>query len=283
MLSQLIAYGRMIKFSHTVFALPFALMGAWLAARGVPSAETAGWIVAAMVGARSAAMGMNRLADRHIDALNPRTRERALPRGDISPQATRLFIVAAVALLELAAWRLNPLCLQLSPIALAVLFGYSYSKRFTVFSHLILGVALGLAPLGAWIAVTGRFDPAIVVLGLGVVCWVAGFDTIYALQDLNFDRHAGLRSLPARFGVRPALWIARLLHFAAFCCFAFVERLFHLGPAYDLGLFLVAGLMVYEHTLVRGGRLVHIERAFFTLNGYISVTLFAFTILDFAL
>jgi 4-hydroxybenzoate polyprenyltransferase len=283
MLSDIIAYGRMIKFSHTVFALPFALMGAWLAAGGVPAADKAGWIVVAMVGARSAAMGMNRLVDRHIDALNPRTRDRELPRGGISPQATRLFILAAVALLELAAWRLNPLCLQLSPIALAVLFGYSYSKRFTALSHLILGVALGLAPLGAWIAVTGRFDPAIVVLCLGVVGWVAGFDTIYALQDLDFDRYAGLRSLPARLGVRPALWIARLLHFAAFCCFAFVERLFRLGPAYDLGLLVVAGLMVYEHTLVRGGRLVHIERAFFTLNGYISVTLFAFTILDFAL
>jgi 4-hydroxybenzoate polyprenyltransferase len=283
MLSDLIAYGRMIKFSHTVFALPFALMAAWLAAGGVPAADKAGWIVVAMVGARSAAMGMNRLVDRHIDGLNPRTRERALPRGDISPQATRWFIIAAVAVLELAAWRLNPLCLQLSPIALAVLFGYSYSKRFTAFSHLILGVALGLAPLGAWIAVTGRFDPAIVVLCLGVVCWVAGFDTIYALQDVDFDRHAGLRSLPARCGARPALWIARLLHLIAFACFAFVERLFHLGPAYDLGLFLVAGLMVYEHTLVHGGRLVHIERAFFTLNGYISVTLFTFTVLDYAL
>jgi len=283
MLSTVIAYGRMIKFSHTVFALPFALMGAWLAAGGVPAARTAGWIVAAMVGARSAAMGMNRLVDRHIDALNPRTQGRELPRGHISPAATRWFIVAALVLLEVAAWRLNPLCLKLSPIALVVLFGYSYAKRFTALSHVILGVALGLAPVGAWIAVTGRFDPAIVALGIGVVGWVAGFDIIYALQDLDFDRHAGLRSLPARLGITPALWIARLLHLAAFCCFAFIERLFQLGPAYDLGLLLVAGLMLYEHTLVRGGRLVQIERAFFTLNGYISVTLFAFTVLDFAL
>lgn len=282
MLSTVIAYGRMIKFSHTVFALPFALMGAWLAAGGVPSRDKAGWIVVAMVGARSAAMGMNRLVDRHIDALNPRTQGRELPRGQISPAATRWFIAAAVLLLEVAAWRLNPLCLALSPIALGVLFGYSYAKRFTALSHGLLGVALGLAPLGAWIAVTGRFDPAIIALCLGVVCWVAGFDIVYALQDLDFDRYAGLRSIPARLGARPALWIARTLHFAAFCCFAFVERLFHLGPAYDLGLFLVGALMVYEHTLVRGGRLVHIERAFFTLNGYISVTLFAFTVLDLA-
>ena len=282
MLSTVIAYGRMIKFSHTVFALPFALMGAWLAAGGVPAWDKAGWIVVAMVGARSAAMGMNRLVDRHIDALNPRTQGRELPRGQISPAATRWFIAAAVLLLEVAAWRLNPLCLALSPIALGVLFGYSYAKRFTALSHGLLGVALGLAPLGAWIAVTGRFDPAIIALCLGVVCWVAGFDIVYALQDLDFDRYAGLRSIPARLGARPALWIARTLHFAAFCCFAFVERLFHLGPAYDLGLFLVGALMVYEHTLVRGGRLVHIERAFFTLNGYISVTLFAFTVLDLA-
>ena len=191
MLSTLIAYGRMIKFSHTVFALPFALMGAWLAAGGVPAWDKAGWIVVAMVGARSAAMGMNRLVDRHIDALNPRTQDRELPRGQISPVATRWFIAGALVLLEVAAWRLNPLCLALSPIALAVLFGYSYAKRFTALSHGLLGVALGLAPLGAWIAVTGRFDPAIVALCLGVVCWVAGFDIVYALQDLDFDRYAG--------------------------------------------------------------------------------------------
>jgi 4-hydroxybenzoate polyprenyltransferase len=221
--------------------------------------------------------------DRHIDALNPRTRGRELPQGRITPDATRGLILVATAAVLLAAWQLNPLCLKLSPIALAVIFGYSYSKRFTALSHLLLGVALGLAPLGAWIAVTGRFDWSILTLCAGVVAWVAGFDIIYALQDVDFDRAAGLRSIPARLGVGPALWLARLLHLMAFVCFAWVERLFTLGPLYDLGLLLVAGLMVYEHTLVRGGRLVQIERAFFTLNGYISVTLFAFTALDYAL
>ncbi|RMF83440.1 MAG: 4-hydroxybenzoate octaprenyltransferase [Nitrospirae bacterium] len=239
-------------------------------------------MVVAMVGARSAAMGTNRLVDRHIDALNPRTRDRELVRGEISVAATRLFVVAAIALFELACWRLNRLCLLLSPVALAVLLGYSYTKRFTACSHLVLGLALGLAPLGAWIAVTGGVDPRILVLCAGVLLWVAGFDTIYALQDVEFDRRAGLHSLPARLGVSRALWLARLFHLAAFACFAAVERAFHLGPLYDLGLLVVAGLMVYEHTLVRGGRLVHIERAFFTLNGYISVCLFAFTVLDLA-
>ena len=282
MLKALFTYGRMIKFSHTVFALPFALMGAWLAAGGVPSGRVVGWIVVAMVGARSAAMGMNRLVDRHLDALNPRTRDRELPRGAISPEATKGVILGAIALFELACWRLNPLCLALSPVALAVLLGYSYTKRFTSLAHLVLGLALGLAPLGAWIATRGSFDGRIVVLCLGVVLWVTGFDTIYALQDLDFDRLTGLHSLPARVGVTPALWIARACHLAAFVCFATVERLFHLGPLYDLGLLVVAGLMVYEHTLVRGGRLVRIERAFFTLNGYISVSLFFFTLLDLA-
>jgi len=282
MLKALFAYGRMIKFSHTIFALPFALMGAWLAAGGVPSGEVVGWIVAAMVGARSAAMGVNRLADRHIDALNPRTRGRELPAGRISPAATKAVIVAAVALFELAAWRLNPLCLALSPVALVVLLGYSYTKRFTSLAHLVLGLALGLAPLGAWIATTGTFDPRILPLCLGVLLWVTGFDTIYALQDLDFDLQTGLHSIPARFGVTPALWIARGCHLGAFVCFATVERFFHLGPLYDLGLLVVGGLMVYEHTLVRGGRLVRIERAFFTLNGYISVSLFCFTLLDLA-
>jgi len=239
-------------------------------------------VVVAMVGARSAAMGMNRLVDRHLDALNPRTRDRELPRGTISPQATRGLIVAAIALFELAAWQLNPLCLRLSPVALVVLLGYSYTKRFTSLAHLVLGLALGLAPLGAWIATRGGFDARILALCLGVVLWVTGFDTIYALQDLEFDRQTGLHSIPARLGVTPALWLARLCHLAAFVCFAAVERLFALGPLYDLGLLVVGGLMVYEHTLVRGGRLVRIERAFFTLNGYISVSLFCFTLLDLA-
>lgn len=282
MLRALFTFGRMIKLSHTVFALPFALMGAWLAARGAPSLAVVGWIVVAMVGARSAAMGMNRLVDRHLDALNPRTRDRELPAGQISPAATTAVIAGAIALFELACWRLNPLCLALSPVALAVLLGYSYTKRFTSLAHLVLGLALGLAPLGAWIATTGAVDGRILPLCLGVLLWVTGFDTIYALQDVAFDRAMGLHSLPARLGVTPALWIARACHLAAFVCFAAVERLFSLGPLYDLGLLVVACLMVYEHTLVRGGRLVRIERAFFTLNGYISVSLFAFTLLDLA-
>jgi len=282
MLRLLFTFGRMIKFSHTIFALPFALMGGWLAAAGPPPARVVGWIVVAMVGARSAAMGMNRLADRALDARNPRTRNRELVTGQISPAATRALIVAAIALFELASWRLNRLCLALSPVALAVHHGYSYTKRFTSLAHAVLGLALGLAPLGAWIATTGTVEPRILPLSLGVLLWVTGFDTIYALQDIAFDRAAGLHSLPARFGVTPALWIARACHAGAFVCFATVERLFHLGALYDLGLLVAGSLMVYEHTLVRGGRLVRIERAFFTLNGYISVSLFGFTLLDLA-
>ena len=207
------AYGRMIKFSHSVFALPFALSGAAMAAtRSGVTLSQIGWIALAMVGARSAAMGFNRLADRHIDAANPRTSNRELPQGVVSTRAVWLMVLLSSALLVWAADRLNPLCLYLSPLALLILLSYSYTKRFTWASHLVLGLSLGLAPVGAWIAVSGSVTPVPVVLGLAVLAWVAGFDILYACQDHAFDVAAGLHSIPARFGLRRSLHVARFLH-----------------------------------------------------------------------
>src|SRR6476659_3851519 len=205
---------EMIKIEHTVFALPFALLGAMLAAGGWPSWRTIFWVVVAMVGARSFAMAFNRLADRRIDAANPRTASRAIPAGLVSPAAVAVFTVVSAAVLVLAGWQLNPLALALSPVALAILALYSYTKRFTWASHLVLGLALAGAPLGAWIAVRGDVAPAPFVLAAAVLLWVGGFDILYALQDLDFDRRAGLHSIPVRFGVRGALWLSGALHAA---------------------------------------------------------------------
>jgi len=202
---------EMIKFEHTLFALPFAFLGMLLAAGGWPSWRVVFWIVVAMIGARSAAMGFNRLADRSIDAANPRTSSRALPAGLVSPAAVALFVAASAALLVLAAWQLNPLALALSPLALAIVLGYSYTKRFTWASHLVLGLSLSGAPLGAWIAVRGDVTAVPLLLSAAVLLWVAGFDILYALQDLDFDRRSGLHSIPARFGVRGALWLSGAL------------------------------------------------------------------------
>jgi 4-hydroxybenzoate polyprenyltransferase len=274
LLGRIGLYGRMIKFSHSVFALPFAFASAVLAAGDGLSWRQLAWIVVAMVGARSAAMGFNRLADQALDARNPRTAGRELPRGALSRAEVWVFVVASALTLVVAAAMLNPLCLMLSPVALAVIFGYSYTKRFTALSHIFLGLALSLAPLGAWLAIRGRLEAPPVVLGLAVLLWVAGFDTIYACQDEAFDRAEGLYSLPARLGARRALVLARLAHAGAVLALAGLYVLVPLHPGYLVGVAAIAGLLVYEHSLVRADDLSRIDAAFFTVNGWISVGYF---------
>jgi 4-hydroxybenzoate polyprenyltransferase len=277
---------EMIKFEHTLFALPFAFLGMLLAAGGWPSWRTVLWIVVAMVGARSAALGFNRLVDRRIDAANPRTAARALPAGLVSPAAVTLFVLASSALLVLAAWQLNPLALALSPVALAILFLYSYTKRFTWASHLVLGLSLAGAPLGAWIAVRGDVRPTPFVLAVAVLLWVAGFDVLYALQDVDFDRRSGLFSIPARFGVVPALWISAVLHALMLGLLALLPRIYlqegppGLGAGFWIGWAGCLLLIAYQHWIVRPNDLSRLNAAFFTANGLLSVWLFAATAID---
>lgn len=270
----------LIKFSHTIFALPFAFMGAILAARGVPAPPTLLWIVLAMVGARSGAMAMNRLADQEIDARNPRTRERALPKGLVRRGEVILLMLGSFALFLFAAARLNPLCLKLAPFAMAVLILYSYTKRFTFLSHLILGLALAMAPLGAWIAVTGEVAAAPVVLGLAVLFWVAGFDILYAMADIDFDRASGLYSIPARFGAAGGMAISRTLHALTLLLLLLLIFLSGLRSFYLAGVLLASGFLVYEHLLLIRYGLKRLDAAFFTANGLLSITLFCFTLLD---
>lgn len=277
-----VLYLRMIKFSHSVFALPFAFTGALLAAGGVPPPATLFWITLAMVGARTGAMGLNRIIDRRIDAANPRTAARELPSGKIGAGDALIFTVLAFALMFFSAYKLNDLCLKLSPLALGVLVLYSYTKRFTWLSHFVLGIAISAAPLGAWIAVRGTFDPEILPLGIAVVFWLAGFDVLYALQDLEFDRSHGLYSIPQRFGVERTLLLARLFHGVTWTLLAATGALFSLGPLYWVGLAVVAGLLLYEHALVKPGDLSKLDLAFFNMNGYISITIFVFTLLALA-
>jgi 4-hydroxybenzoate polyprenyltransferase len=272
----------MIKFEHTLFALPFAFLGMLLAAQGLPSWRTIGWIVVAMVGARSAAMGFNRLVDRHFDAKNPRTATRALPAGLLTPAFVAAFVAAAAALLVLAAWRLNPLAFALSPVALLVVFLYSYTKRFTALCHLVLGLALAGAPLGAWIAVRGDVAAAPLVLAGAVLLWVAGFDVLYGLQDVDFDRGAGLHSIPARLGVRGALWASALFHLGTLALLALLSRVYGpgLGTAYWIGVAGCAALLSWQHWVVRPTDLSRLNAAFFTANGVLAVWLFATTAVD---
>jgi 4-hydroxybenzoate polyprenyltransferase len=267
--------GELVRFSHTVFALPFALVAALAAARGVPPPATLGWIVLAMVGARTAAMAFNRIADARIDAANPRTAGRPIPSGRVSVAVAWWLVAAGAALLVAAAWRLNPLCLALSPLALAWVLGYSYAKRFTALSHLWLGIGLGIAPVGAWAAVRGTIDVPPLVLAAAVAAWVAGFDTLYALQDEAFDRAAGLHSLPARLGARGALVAARALHVTAFAGMAAFASLIGAGWGLWTGVVAAGGLLAWQHTLVGPGRLERLDTAFFTANGVLSVGIFA--------
>ena len=277
LLERVLAYGRMIRFSHSVFALPFALTAAALAAReGGVSVRQLLWIVVAMVSARSAAMGFNRLVDHAIDAKNPRTAGRELPRGVVSRSEAWAFVLVSAAGLVLAAAMLNPLCLMLSPLALAIGFGYSYTKRFTAASHLWLGLSLAVAPVGAWLAIRGHFDAAPLVLGLAVLLWVAGFDTLYACQDVDFDRREGLRSLPAWLGVPKALALARVMHVGTVLLLLLLYRLVPLHPLYLAGVASVAVILAWEHSLVRATDLSQVMRAF-NLNGYVSLGYFAVT------
>jgi 4-hydroxybenzoate polyprenyltransferase len=265
-------WARMVRFSHSLFALPFALSGAALAAAGHGiTLRQVGWIVVAMVGARNAAMGFNRLTDHFLDARNPRTAGRELPSGVLSRGAVWAFTLGLSALFVFAAFQLNPLCGWLSPVALAVIFGYSFTKRFTWASHLVLGLSLAMAPVGAWLAVRGSFAPEPLLLALAVVLWVAGFDVLYACQDHDFDRREGLHSIPARFGVAVSLRIARGLHAAAVAALAGVGLAAALGLVYWAGLALVAGILIWEHRLVREDDLSRLGVAFFNMNGVISV------------
>ena len=280
-IGSVVTFGRMIKLSHSVFALPFALAGAALAARshGIEW-QQAVWIVIAMVSARSAAMGFNRLADRAMDARNPRTSNRALPRGWISPRAVAVIVGVCGALFVFSAYQLNPLCLKLSPVALLVILSYSYFKRFTWATHLVLGLALAIAPMGAWIAVSGTFDPAALWLSAAVLTWVAGFDIIYACQDYDFDRSHGVHSIPRRLGIRSALLTARLLHGATAVALLAVHQVFELHALYLCGAALAIGMLVYEHTLVKPDDLSKIDVAFFNANGLVSVVYFVFLLGD---
>jgi len=265
---------EMIKWEHSVFALPFALCGAVLAARGVPTGRQLLWIVVAMVAARSAAMSFNRLADASIDAENPRTRARALPAGVLTHNFVKSFVVLSSAIFVFAAWELNHLSFLLSPVALAILLTYSYTKRWTRWSHLVLGFALGIAPAAAWIAVRGSLDTRILLLTAAVTFWVAGFDVLYACQDYEFDQQAGLYSLPRFCGIGNALWIARIFHVIMLSLLAVLVRAFALGRFSIIGVIVVFLLLAYEHSLVSKDDLSKLNAAFFTMNGIIAVVFF---------
>ncbi len=279
-LDKLRVFLEMIKFPHTIFALPFAFTGALLAKGGLPSGEQAFWILMAMVGGRTAAMGLNRLIDAEIDAANPRTSSRAIPAGLLGKGTVFVYVLLASLLMFFAAAQLNRLCLYLSPVALAFLVLYSYCKRFTSLAHLVLGLCLGAAPVGAWIAIRGTVDLPVVLLGLAVLFWVAGFDILYALQDLEFDQQRGLHSIPVRLGVTGSLWTARLFSLIMLVLLTGVYLTMHLGGWFLAGLVLAALLIGYEHWLLRKGDLTRLDLAFFTMNGYVSVIIFVATLID---
>jgi 4-hydroxybenzoate polyprenyltransferase len=271
---------EMIKWEHSIFALPFALTGAVLAAGGWPRLRVLGWIVVCMVSARSAAMAFNRLVDAQVDATNPRTATRALPAGRLSAGFVAGFVVVSAGVFLAAAGMLNRLTQELAPLTLAILLAYSYMKRVTRWSHLVLGLALGIAPSAAWIAVRGSFDWRIAVLTAAVLLWVAGFDVLYACQDFDHDRAAGLNSVPQAFGLTAAFWIARAMHLGMLCLLLWLVRLFGLGPLALAGVGTVAALLLYEHSIVSPRDLRRMNAAFFTLNGLISIAFFCFFAAD---
>ncbi len=279
-LGRVKTYMEMVKFSHTLFALPFALAGAFLAARGVPDGGTLFYIILAMAGGRSAAMGLNRVIDAEIDRENPRTKDRHIPAGVVSKKEAWAIIALSFLVLIFAAYSLNPLCLKLSPILIFVLAIYSYTKRFTWASHIVLGLALGAAPLGAWIAVTGSFDWRVLFLSFAVLFWVAGFDIIYSLLDVEFDRRFGLYSIPRVLGIRKSLFVSRGFHVLTALSMLFVYYYFSLGAFYLAGMTVCLALLAYEHSLVKEDDLSKVNVAFFNVNGYISITYSLFTFLD---
>ncbi len=271
---------EMIKWEHSIFALPFALCGAMLAAGGLPTIRQLAWIIVAMVSARSAAMAFNRVADASIDAANPRTQTRALPAGTLSPTFVTSFVVVSCAMFILAASQLNRLAFALSPVAIAVVLLYSYTKRFTRWSHLVLGFSLGIAPAAAWIAVRGSLDPRILLLTAAVTFWVGGFDVLYACQDYEFDRQSGLHSIPRHIGIRGALAVARAFHIVMLILLMALVTVFGLGKLAIAGVIAVAALLAYEHTLVSPRDLSKLNAAFFTMNGVISIVFFGFVAAD---
>jgi 4-hydroxybenzoate polyprenyltransferase len=265
---------EMIKFEHTLFALPFAFLGAILAADGLPTVKQIVWITIAMVGARSAAMTFNRIVDRDIDARNPRTATRELPSGRLSVGFAWTFLYVSIAVFLIASYSLNWLTFALSPLALMVTLGYSYAKRFTAFAHVLLGLAIAISPSAAWIAVRGEiYHEVPLLLSLVVLMWTAGFDVLYACQDIEFDRSAGLRSIPARYGIGNSLWIARLFHLQAFVALVLLYLVSGLGWPALIGVVAVGALLVYQHTLVRADDLSRLNAAFFTTNAFVSVIL----------
>jgi len=270
----------MIKWEHSVLTLPFGLTGAVLAARGIPNLHTSIWIIVALVAARSAAMAFNRLVDADIDAENPRTKIRALPAGKLSKQFVLGFVLFTSAILIYAAWQLNPLSFYLSPVALAIVFFYSFTKRFTRWAHVVLGLAMGIAPAAAWIAVRGTFDPRILLLTGAVVFWGAGFDILYSCQDYEFDRDAKVYSVPKAFGIRNSLLIARVFHVITLLFLAAMVVAFGLGKIAIVGVVMVALLLVYEHSLVKHDDLRRVNAAFFTMNGFISMGFLVFIAAD---
>jgi 4-hydroxybenzoate polyprenyltransferase len=270
---------EMIKFEHSVFALPFALVGALLAARaagGLPTWRQIVWIIVAMVGARSAAMTVNRIVDVEYDRHNPRTANRALPKGELSVGFAAAFTIVLSALLVVAAWQLNPVALELSPVALAILFFYSYTKRFTSWSHFLLGFCLGISPAAAWIAIRGSLDWRMLILCAAVTLWVGGFDVLYACQDVEFDKTAGLYSIPKKFGIAQALLIARAMHIVMVGLLVWLAWSFQLTWPAWAGIAVVATLLIYEHSLVKPNDLSKMNAAFFTVNGYISLLFLLF-------
>jgi len=270
----------MIKWEHSVLTLPFGLTGAVLAARGIPNLHTSIWIIVALVAARSAAMAFNRLVDADIDAENPRTKIRALPAGKLSKQFVLGFVLVTSAILIFAAWELNPLAFYLSPVALAIVFFYSFTKRFTRWAHVVLGVAMGIAPAAAWIAVRGSFDPRVLLLTGAVVFWGAGFDILYSCQDFEFDHSFGVYSIPRAFGIRKALMIARVFHVLTVGLLAAMVVAFGLGKIAMSGVGIVALLLIYEHSLVKHDDLSRVNAAFFTMNGFISMGFLFFVAAD---
>lgn len=273
---RILTFGRMIKFSHSIFAMPFALAAFFLAARREGfDPEKLLWVIVAMVGARSAAMGFNRWLDADVDALNPRTANRELPAGALSKAQVLAFVIVSIAVFLVAAWRLNPLCLALSPVALAIVCGYSFTKRFTMLSHAVLGLSLAIAPLGGWLAVRGQFELTPIPIGLAVLLWVGGFDILYSCQDVEFDHKHSLHSIPVRFGVARALMFARVAHVLAIAFLFAVALVEPLHWSYYVGMALIAALFLYEHSLVRADDLSRIDAAFFTVNGWIGVLYFA--------
>jgi 4-hydroxybenzoate polyprenyltransferase len=270
----------MIKWEHSVLTLPFGLTGAVLAARGIPTVHTSIWIIVALVSARSAAMAFNRLVDADIDGENPRTKIRALPAGKLSKQFVLGFVIVTSAILVFAAWQLNPLAFYLSPLALGLVFFYSFTKRFTRWAHVVLGLAMGIAPAAAWIAVRGSFDPRILLLMGAVVFWGAGFDILYSCQDYEFDRGSDVYSVPKASGIRNALIIARLFHVITVALLAWMEVAFGLGKMAMVGVVIVALLLIYEHSLVKHDDLSRLNVAFFTMNGFISMGFLFFVVAD---